>query len=150
MLRRTTFLSRRLARQESREGRVGELVARQLQRVFRQAADAAALDGTVTVHTLRHCFATHLLEQGLDIRVIQELLGHGHITATARYARVALNTIRQTQTPWAGAASRGLSSGRTNRGRIYRYGHRFFGVLQPGQGAETVALLKASARSKFQ
>ena len=81
MIRRTTFLSRRLARQESREGRVGELVARQLQRVFRQAADAAGLDGTVTVHTLRHCFATHLLEQGIDIRVIQDLLGHGALCA---------------------------------------------------------------------
>jgi site-specific recombinase XerD len=48
---------------------------------------------------LRHSFATHLLEQGVDIRVIQDLLGHRHITATTRYARVALNTIRQIQSP---------------------------------------------------
>ena len=54
---------------------------------------------TVTVHTLRHSFATHLLEQGVDIRVIQDLLGHRHIKSTARYARVALNTIRQIQSP---------------------------------------------------
>jgi site-specific recombinase XerD len=53
----------------------------------------------VTVHTLRHCFATHLLEQGVDIRVIQDLLGHRHITSTTQYARVALNTIRQIQSP---------------------------------------------------
>ena len=60
---------------------------------------AAGLDTTVTVHTLRHSFATHLLEQGVDIRVIQDLLGHRHITSTTRYARVALNTIRQIQSP---------------------------------------------------
>jgi site-specific recombinase XerD len=48
---------------------------------------------------LRHCFATHLLERGVDIRVIQDLLGHRHITSTSRYARVALNTIRQVQSP---------------------------------------------------
>lgn len=75
------------------------ITARQLERVCRQAAAAAGLDKKVTVHTLRHCFATHLLEQGVDIRVIQDLLGHRHINATSRYARVALNTIRQIQSP---------------------------------------------------
>jgi integrase/recombinase XerD len=75
------------------------LTTRQLQRVFREAADVAGLDRSVTVHTLRHCFATHLLEQGVDIRVIQDLLGHRHLNATARYARVAVNTIRQIQSP---------------------------------------------------
>jgi integrase/recombinase XerD len=75
------------------------ITTRQLQRVFREAADAAGLDESVTVHTLRHCFATHLLEQGVDIRVIQDLLGHRHLNATARYARVAVNTIRQIQSP---------------------------------------------------
>jgi site-specific recombinase XerD len=57
------------------------------------------LDKTVTVHTLRHCFATHLLEQGVDIRVIQDLLGHKHIDSTSRYARVAINMIRQIKSP---------------------------------------------------
>ena len=53
----------------------------------------------VTVHTLRHSFATHLLEQGVDIRIIQDLLGHRHVDSTARYARVAINTIRQIKSP---------------------------------------------------
>jgi integrase/recombinase XerD len=75
------------------------ITTRQLQRVFRTAADAAGLDEAVSVHTLRHCFATHLLEQGVDIRVIQDLLGHRHLNATARYARVALNTIRRIRSP---------------------------------------------------
>ena len=75
------------------------ITARSVQRACRQAARAAGLDKTVTVHTLRHSFATHLLEQGVDIRVIQDLLGHRHITSTTRYARVALNTIRGIQSP---------------------------------------------------
>jgi integrase/recombinase XerD len=75
------------------------ITPRSLQRVCRATADAAGLAKTVTVHTLRHCFATHLLERGVDVRVIQDLLGHRHINATARYARVAINTIRQIQSP---------------------------------------------------
>ena len=75
------------------------ITCRSIQRACREAADAAGLSKAVTVHTLRHSFATHLLEQGVDIRVIQDLLGHRHITSTTRYARVALNTIRQIQSP---------------------------------------------------
>lgn len=75
------------------------LTVRSLQRACRAAAAAAKLEKTVTVHTLRHCFATHLLEHGVDIRVIQDLLGHRHINATSRYARVAINTIRKVQSP---------------------------------------------------
>ena len=56
-------------------------------------------DDNVTVHTLRHSFATHLLEQGVDIRVIQDLLGHRNINTTTRYARVAVNMIRQVESP---------------------------------------------------
>jgi integrase/recombinase XerD len=75
------------------------LTPRSLQRTCRESANAAGLSKSVTVHTLRHSFATHLLEQGVDIRVIQDLLGHRHITSTTRYARVAINTIRQIQSP---------------------------------------------------
>jgi integrase/recombinase XerD len=75
------------------------ITTRQLQRVFRDAADAAGLDEAVSVHTLRHSFATHLLEQGVDIHVIQDLRGHRNIASTTRYARVAINTIRQIQSP---------------------------------------------------
>jgi site-specific recombinase XerD len=75
------------------------ITPRSLQRACRAAAEAAGLSKKVTVHTLRHCFATHLLEQGVDIRVIQDLLGHRHITSTSRYARVAINMIRQVRSP---------------------------------------------------
>jgi integrase/recombinase XerD len=75
------------------------ITVRSVQRACREAVRVAGLDPSVTVHTLRHSFATHLLEQGVDIRVIQDLLGHRHITSTTRYARVALNTIRQIQSP---------------------------------------------------
>jgi len=75
------------------------ITARTVQRACRQAVDTAGLDASVTVHTLRHSFATHLLEQGVELRVIQDLLGHRHIQSTTRYARVALSTIRQIQSP---------------------------------------------------
>ena len=75
------------------------ITTRSVQRAFRDAAGRAGLDKSVTPHTLRHSFATHLLEQGVDIRVIQHLLGHRNIQSTTRYARVALNTIRQIQSP---------------------------------------------------
>jgi integrase/recombinase XerD len=75
------------------------ITARSVQRAFRQAADDAGLDQAVSPHTLRHSFATHLLEQGVDVRVIQDLLGHRNINSTARYARVAINTIRKIQSP---------------------------------------------------
>jgi integrase/recombinase XerD len=73
------------------------MTKRALQLACRRAAEAAGLSKSVTVHTLRHSFATHLLEQGVDIRVIQDLLGHRHIKTTAGYARVAVDLIRQVQ-----------------------------------------------------
>jgi site-specific recombinase XerD len=59
----------------------------------------AGVDKRVTVHTLRHSFASHLLENGTDIRIIQVLLGHTDLTTTARYTQVATSTIANTISP---------------------------------------------------
>ena len=65
----------------------------------RSATKAAGLTKRVSVHTLRHSFATHLLESGVDIRIIQVLLGHKSLSTTARYTQVASTTIAKTQSP---------------------------------------------------
>jgi site-specific recombinase XerD len=75
------------------------LSTRQLNRAVHEAAEAAGIKKRVTPHTLRHSFATHLLEQDVDIRVIQVLLGHSKLDTTALYARVATKTIRAVTSP---------------------------------------------------
>ena len=70
-----------------------------LQTVCREAAQAAGIGKRVTVHTLRHSFATHMLEGGTDIRIIQALLGHTRIDTTARYAAVSPNAIAHAVSP---------------------------------------------------
>jgi integrase/recombinase XerD len=70
-----------------------------LQDACRRGARLAQLGKPVTVHTLRHSFATHLLESGTDIRIIQVLLGHANLSSTARYAQVATNLIAATTSP---------------------------------------------------
>lgn len=65
----------------------------------RSAVAATGLSKRVTVHTLRHSFATHLLENGTDIRIIQVLLGHAHLSSTAHYTQVSSRTIRSTTSP---------------------------------------------------
>ena len=78
---------------------VEPLSARQLNRAVHAAAEAAGIKKRVSPHTLRHSFATHLLEQDTDIRVIQVLLGHAKLDTTALYTRVATNTLRQVMSP---------------------------------------------------
>ena len=71
-----------------------------LQSACRMARQRARIGKPVTAHTLRHSFATHLLESGTDIRVIQVLLGHVDLASTARYAQVATNVISGTPSPF--------------------------------------------------
>jgi len=66
---------------------------------FKLAVARAGLTKRVTPHTLRHCYATHMLEQGTDLRVIQVLLGHASLRATTRYARVSTKLIANTPSP---------------------------------------------------
>jgi site-specific recombinase XerD len=63
------------------------------------AVTRAGLDKRVSLHSLRHAFATHLLEQGVDIRMIQVLLGHKKLETTATYSHVATRTLRDIQSP---------------------------------------------------
>jgi len=72
---------------------------RQLYRVVVEAAAAADIAKRVGPHTLRHSFATHLLEDGVDIRVIQALLGHAKLNSTAFYTQVATRTMRAVTSP---------------------------------------------------
>ena len=78
---------------------VNPMTARQLCRAVHAAANAAGIAKRVTPHTLGHSFATHLLEQKVDIRVIQVLLGHAKLETAALYTRVAVNTIRDVKSP---------------------------------------------------
>jgi integrase/recombinase XerD len=72
---------------------------RQLNRAVHEAAQAAHIDKRVNMHLLRHSFATHLLEQGVDIRKIQVLLGHSKLHTTALYTQVAIDTLQQVISP---------------------------------------------------
>ena len=84
---------------KSGKGASRPITTRQLSRLFHEAADAAGIKKGVTLHALRHSFATHLLERGTDIRVIQALLGHDKLDTTARYTRVATGLIAAVESP---------------------------------------------------
>ena len=78
---------------------VNPLSTRQLRRAMESAVSLSGLEKSVSLHSLRHAFATHLLEQQTDIRVIQVLLGHKKLETTALYSQVATRTLRDTQSP---------------------------------------------------
>ena len=80
--------------------RINPISPRQLSRAFASAKHMAGVTRSATLHTLRHSFATHLLEAGTDVRVIQVLLGHTKLTTTARYTHVATKTIQNTVSPF--------------------------------------------------
>ena len=79
--------------------RTDPISSRQLHRAVREAAEVAGIRKRVSPHTLRHSFATHLLEQDVDIRVIQELLGHSKLETTALYTKVSTRTIQAVASP---------------------------------------------------
>lgn len=78
---------------------IRHLSARQLDRAIHAAADEAGIEKHLSMHSLRHAFATHLLEQKVDIRLIQVLLGHKKLETTALYAQVATDILRQVVSP---------------------------------------------------
>jgi site-specific recombinase XerD len=80
-------------------GPKGRLSSRNLQKIVRQAAKNAGINKPVHCHTLRHSFATHLLESGTDIRLIQELLGHEDLSTTQIYTHVSREELKKVKSP---------------------------------------------------
>ena len=88
-----------MAEGQRRSDRLREYNANAPTALFHEAADAAGIKKGVTLHALRHSFATHLLERGTDIKIIQALLGHDKLDTTARYTRVATGMIAGVESP---------------------------------------------------
>ncbi len=100
---------------------------RQLARVVEAAAKRAGLTKRVSPHTLRHSFATHLLEDGVDIRVIQVLLGHAKLENTALYTQVATRTVRAVTCPFdkvlATMGGPDPNTGQHSKGELNQFAH---------------------------
>ena len=77
----------------------GSISARNVQDIVKNASKRAGITKNVSPHTLRHCFATHLLESGVDIRKIQELLGHSNLQTTQIYTRVSKEELKKVKSP---------------------------------------------------
>jgi integrase/recombinase XerD len=97
--------------------RGGRLSRQSAWQVLKTAAEEAGITSPVSPHTLRHSFATHLLEGGADVRVVQELLGHASVTTTQVYTLVTVNTLREV---YATAHPRALGSGSADPARSSR------------------------------
>ena len=126
------------------------MTTRQLNRACHAAAQMAEINKRVSPHTLRHSFATHLLEQNIDIRVIQVLLGHAKLDTTALYTRVATNTIREVMSPLDRLSA--ASSRRTSRPpearracRVQRWRSRISSATMDRRGAKPMPAMSASA-----
>jgi integrase/recombinase XerD len=93
----------RLQKEQNQEflftGPKGKLSDRNLQKIIRQTAKKAGINKKVSPHTLRHSFATHLLENGVDIRFIQTLLGHADLSTTQIYTHVSTEEIKKIKSP---------------------------------------------------
>ncbi len=76
------------------------LTTRNIQKIIKLTSARASIDKKVTPHTLRHSFATHLLEQGTDIRIIQSLLGHSSLSTTQVYTHVSTDQLKKVQNPF--------------------------------------------------
>ena len=81
------------------DGGIGHLAERSAQEVFNAEKEKAGIIKPVTFHSLRHSFATHLMEDGVDIRYVQELLGHGSVKTTERYTHVATRVMERIKSP---------------------------------------------------
>jgi site-specific recombinase XerD len=98
--------------------RIGKPVTtRHLSRLFHEAASGAGIKKSLTLHALRHSFATHLLERGTDIRIIQALLGHEKLDYTARYTRVAAGMVARIESPLDLLSEQERNSAKAKRSR---------------------------------